>query len=59
MGVTGNELFLQLHNGNIVPIIDFNLLLWNTKRKEQINEHKLLHQCQKINGKPKITHTKV
>ena len=59
MGVTGNELFLQLHNGNIVPIIDFNLLLWNTQRKEQLNEHKLLCECEKINGKPRINPTKM
>ena len=59
MGVTGNELLLQLDIWHIIPFIITCNVLRIFKRKEQLNEHKLLHQCQKINGNPKITHTKV
>ena len=59
MGVTGNELLLQLHLWHIRINLNPNILLWNTKRKEQLNEHKVLCECQKINGKPRINPTKM
>ena len=59
MGVTGNELLLQLHLWRTHTNIHISMVHLLYQRKEQLNEHKLLHQCQKINGKPKITHTKV